>query len=415
MKTIQDWLDQLFNNTVIGYGEPLSRVADYVDALGLSDLPGCVITVTGTNGKGSVVALLESIYLAAGYRVAATTSPHILDFCERLTLNGIKVSDASVLDAFERINRVRGTQAINACDFMYLALFLCIKEFKADVSIIEAGVGGRLDLANLFDSQAAIITTIDLDHSELLGASRGEVAFEKAHLARRDCPLICGDDNPPSTLYDVTNEKGAVLYQLNNAFYYKSHANSWVWVGPNKTRDALPKPRIKLQNAATALMAIECLYKHLPVSEEAICNGLISVHIPGRFEIIERPSYTLILDVAHNPQACRELAAQLRQLPIGGKTYVVFGMAVNKDLNSALQALVGVADAWFIGELVGRASYTPQKIQQELQALGVENCYTCDGIRQALQRALAQVTPGDRVVVCGSFMAVQAAKLFFGE
>jgi len=266
MKAVNDWFHKLLDDGITSKHRSLaSRVTlfgSFVKDYELAQLADCIITVTGTNGKGSTVRLLESIYLAAGYRVAALTSPHFIDFGERLRLNGVNIDEALLLEAFERLECAHGDNKVNPFDFLYMALYYCVKQFKPQVAIIEAGIGGRLDLSNILNSHAAVITTIGLDHADFLGDTREDVAFEKAHLARRGCPLICGEPDAPSSLFDVVHRIGANLYQLdskNNGFSYQSNAGSWNWSGSKCERAELPIPSLKLQNAATALMTIESL------------------------------------------------------------------------------------------------------------------------------------------------------------
>ena len=262
MKTLDDWLDFLFSSTTTTAGKSLARLDQYLEKHQIKDITGCIITVTGTNGKGSVVRLLEAIYLAAGYRVAAITSPHVVDFCERLSLNGAPVEATTLVDAFSQLRSCYCDDTDNAFDFIHMAFLCCIKHFKPQVTIVEVGVGGRLDSANILDSDAAVITSIGLDHPEFLGDTRESVAWDKAHIARRGCPLICGELDIPHTLYDVVATVGADLFEINNknnGLRYESHEESWDWLGSLRQLYGLPIPALKLQNAATALMTVESL------------------------------------------------------------------------------------------------------------------------------------------------------------
>ena len=416
--TLENWLTRLFSNVVTRYGGPLTRVNRLVEVLELQPLAPHIITVTGTNGKGSTVRLLESIYLAAGYSVAAITSPHVMNFTERLTLNGQQADVAVVVHAFEHLDRLCDRETTNTFDFIYLALLWCIKQFNPQVAIIEAGIGGLYDVSNLFDAEVTAITTIGLDHTDLLGDTRDKIAYQKAQLARSGQPLICGDPNPPQSLLNVVDDVGANLYQINssnNGFSYAVNVDSWDWDGPLRHYSGLPFPTVKLQNAATSLAVVDCLQSALPVTHQAIINGLQVVHVLGRFEVYHDAHCPIILDVAHNPQACQWLAQQLRQQPPPGRTLMVFAMAANKLLALSLQQLINCVDVWWAVPLAGRKSYSSIKIKQEVAALGVKNCYTGNDLADALQAALELASAEDRIVVCGSFCAVQEAMQFLGD
>lgn len=416
---LDDWLTRLFGHVVTRYGGPLTRIKQLAQALDLKPLAPHSIVVTGTNGKGSTVRLLEAIYLAAGYSVAAITSPHVMSFTERLTLNGQQVTEAAVVKAFEYVDTLCDRNTTNTFDFIYLALLWCVKQFKPQIAIIEAGVGGLYDVSNLFDADVAVITTIDLDHTDLLGDTRDKIAFQKAQLARRGHPIVCGDPHPPASLTTVVSEIGAKLYQLDgndHGFTYSANVGDWGWSGPFQQYSNLPLPVIKLQNAATALMVMGCLQKALPVSEQAIINGLRAVRMLGRFEVYHNKQCPIILDVAHNPQACQWLAQQLQQQqPVTGRTLMVFAMAANKLLSLSLQPLIDCVDAWWVAPLARRKCYSSMEIKQELAALGIKNCYTNKNLEDALRAVLKLARASDRIVVCGSFCAVQEAMQFLGD
>lgn len=415
--SLDDWLTQLFSNVVARYGGPLSRIDHLAERLELRPLAPRVIVVTGTNGKGSTVRLLESIYLHAGYSVAAITSPHVMQFTERLTVNGEQVAASDVVAAFRYVDGLCDRSQTNTFDFMYLSLLWCLKQFAPQIAIIEAGIGGLYDVSNLFDADAAVITTVALDHTDLLGDTREQIAANKVQLARSGRPLICGDPLPPLTIAEEVSRIGAKLYQLysnNNGFGYSINATDWQWHGPDRQYAALPLPTIKLQNAATSLMVVTALQPQLPVSEQAIRQGLQQVKMIGRFEIDRRAHCPVIFDVAHNPQACQWLNEQLQQQVHTGRTLMVFALAATKQLVPALAALRDSANIWWVAPLAQRRSHCAAEIKQELAALGIKNCYTDSSLAGALQAALELAECNDRIVVCGSFCAVQEAMQFLG-
>ena len=413
-KSLADWLDQLFSNIITAYRGPLTRIQQVADQLQLQSLAPHVITVTGTNGKGSTVHLLEAIYQQAGYRVATMTSPHIRDFCERVRFNGRVVTEAAVVSAFERVAGCCDLKRINTFDFIFVSLLWCIKQQQPEVVILEAGIGGLHDVTNLIDADAAVITTIALDHTDLLGPTREDIAFHKVHLARRGRPLICGDPQPPANVALLAQELGAKLWQQGVDFFYESEGTHWQWWTAQQRLQSLPRPSIKLQNAASAVMTVMQLQQQLPVSEADIREALATLQMPGRFQTVQRQC-PIVLDVAHNPEACHWLAEQLRERPVAGQTWVVMGMSLTKDFRASLAAMLPGVDRWWLAPLKGRSSHPACELQQELEALGAKNCYTSEDLAAALAQALSQATEQDRIVVCGSFSAVQEAMEYLGE
>lgn len=414
--TSDEWIDYLVSQTIPGYGQALSRVEPLFKKLSLNRLAPTIITVTGTNGKGSVVKALESIYLAAGYRVASVTSPHLLTIHERLTLNGQMVSEGCIQHAFSYIESCRDPAvAINYFDFIHLAWFYLIADFKPDIAILEVGCGGRLDIANLWDADVSVITSIDLDHTDLLGNTRELIALEKAHLARKGCPVICGEPDIPNTLPPFLETIGAPLYAIGRDFSGDAGEGSWDFLmstGAALFISYLPIPNIKLENAAIALAVIHVLQHKNPVSEETIRTGLEHVTIIGRFERVALAPCEMIYDVAHNPHAAQWLAKQLAASSIAGKTYAVFGMLQRKDVYHTVKALRDVIDVWYLSSLQQEDSCSADEISEHLRALGIKNCYTGNDLSCQLDTLLQVVTSQDRIVVCGSFYTVREAKLY---
>jgi dihydrofolate synthase/folylpolyglutamate synthase len=405
---LQAYLEDLLKQNA-GESIFLESLRSLLEQLQLS-IPGYLIVVTGTNGKGSVTKLLESIYLKAGFRVAASTSPHLSDFCERLTLNGKRVEPCWVLAAMQRLEPF-SLQSKNYFVFIYLALMLCIQRFNPEVTILEVGIGGRLDVSNLFDSNAAILTSVSLDHENLLGSTREAIAYEKSHLARSGRPFICGEPDRPETVDAFISQVGAELISINNAFSYKANLISWDWFMGAYAYTNLPLPQIKLQNAATALAAITCLQSELPVSQGAVESALESFSVPGRFEILRNQlPCEVILDVAHNPAAMQWLAEQLAARPCSGKTVVLLGMCKQKDIRASLYALLDEVDSWAVVPLNNNRGCLPEEINQELATLGAAYCYTYFSVEDALGQLLFQLDVVDRLIICGSFYLVGAVR-----
>ena len=411
--TSDEWISYLVSQTIPGYGQELSRIEPLFKKLNLNRLAPTIITVTGTNGKGSVVKALESVYLAAGYRVAAVTSPHLLTIHERLTLNGEMISEACVQQAFAYVESCRDHGvAINYFDFIHLAWFYVIHEFKPDIAILEVGCGGRLDIANLWDADVCVITSIDLDHTDLLGGTRELIALEKAHLARRGCPVVCGETDIPDALPLLLETIGATLYAIDKDFSVACEIDSWHFLTASTSIAHLPIPKIKVENAAIALETIQLLQHKNPVSKEACLAGLKQVAIPGRFERVRSLPCEIICDVAHNPHAARWLAQQLIASPVTGNTYAVFGMLQRKDVYHTIEPFRNIIDVWYLASLQQKDSYSADEMGEYLRAVGIKNWYTGDRLSCQLDTLLRLVTRQDRIIVFGSFYAVREAKLY---
>ncbi len=412
--SLNDWLDHFLKLGVSTADKPISRLQYLADALNICHLTGTLIAVTGTNGKGSTVKVLEQIYTAAGYSVAAFTSPHIIQINERLTLNGKLVDDALLVEALAEVERLRDPNIpMSWYDAVYLALGYCVQQWQPEVILLEAGVGGLNDFSNLFDNAASMITSIGLDHQSLLGDTREEIGFHKAHLGRAGRPLICADPNMPETVRTVAMKLGAKLIDTQQ-YHFEQTGNTWQWQYGDSVLKDLPRPPLKLSNVAAALMTVMLLQSQLPVARFAIDKGLSLSKLSGRFEVMQH-NCQIVLDVGHNGHAMAWLAKQLADQPVAGQTYMLFALADHKALASTLKPMQGRVHSWYVAPLQGCDSYSPTNIVGELQALGEKNCYTNSSISQALELLLAQVSPQDRIVVCGSFFAVSEAKQFLGR
>lgn len=411
MILLNEWLDHFLKVSVSTADQSFSRLQYLADALDLCNLRGVVIAITGTNGKGSTVKVLEQIYMAAGYSVAAFTSPHITYINERLTLNGKPVDSALLTQALAEVERLRDPDVpISWYDAVYLALGYAVRQWQPEVVLLEAGVGGLNDFSNLYDHAVSIVTSIGLDHQHILGDTREQIGFHKAHLGRAGCPLICADPNMPETVTAVAKSIGAVLIDAQQ-YHFEQRADAWQWQYGDTVLWDLPRPQLKLSNAAAALVAVMQLQTRLPVSRSAIDKGLSLAKLSGRFEVLQYQCQ-IVLDVGHNGHAMAWLAKQLADQAVLGKTYMLFGLSSHKSLADTLQPMQGKVHSWHVVPLQGCDSHNPSKIVDELEALGEKNCYTNDSLSHALELLLAQVSPQDRIVVCGSFFAVNEAKQF---
>ncbi len=392
-------------------------------------LPPCpVITVAGTNGKGSSVALFESIYQSAGYQTATFTSPHLLRYNERIHLNGQEVSDETICQAFERIDQARLNHlhqennneiSLTYFEFGSLAALDIFYRAKPDVIILEVGLGGRLDVVNIIDADVALIVSIGIDHTAWLGQDRETIAVEKAGIMRGNRPVIFSSPDMPKSIEQVANEKHAILYRRGRDFDWQNSladskvTNSWNWKSGNKQRIALPLPNIRgrhqIDNAAGVLMAIECLADKLPVNQQQVKSGLLSVSIAGRFEYhAGNPAH--IFDVAHNADSVACLADLLNEQVCNGKTIAVLGMLEDKAHGDALLAISPKISQWFIADLdVPRGMKAAQlaAIVEKLDNKANVACF--ESVKEAVEAADRAAKSDDRIVIFGSFYTVEFA------
>lgn len=418
MTTLRDmngWLDYI--NTLHCYEIDLglSRVTGLAKKLGLSTFSCPVITVAGTNGKGSVIKSLESIYLAAGYQVAAYTSPHLLCFNERLRFNGEPILDRNFIEAFVFIEKNRDQKPLSFFEFTTLACLYMCKKLALDVLLLEVGLGGRLDAVNVINPDVAVITTIDIDHTDWLGHDRESIGREKAGIFLAHRPVICGDPNPPESLLEAAQLLQAPIFQFMKDFSVIENRKTWKWKGPKINYDALPFPKLKTQNVATSLMVVTHLQDRLPVKELAIVTGIQKAILPGRFERVEKP-VSIIFDVAHNPQATHYLAEQLCRSCHSGRTFAVVGMLKDKDIVGTFLPMLACVDRWYVGSLSEIRGASGEKLAGILRTEGVADCYNFTSIDEAFEKAIVQCKrKDDRIVVFGSFHTVAIAKKFLSR
>ena len=413
--TLPDWLrwQEQLHAEEIELG--LDRVSQVFRRLHPEPPPFKVITVAGTNGKGSSVAMLEAILLAAGYQVGTYTSPHILRYNERVHLQGKAVADELLCDAFERIDQARAKTSLTYFEFGTLAALDIFYRQPLDVAILEVGMGGRLDAVNIVDADVALITPIDVDHEKWLGTDRETIGVEKAGIMRPQRPAVCSDPAVPQSVLRHATDIGTSLYCLGQDFSAEPEATGWAFrVSGDISRNALPLPALRgehqLQNAAGVLKVLQCLDSCLPVSSQALREGLLSVSLPGRFQVIPG-DVTTILDVAHNPQSAVVLAQMLTVQQCQGRTLAVVGMLADKPIAETLKPLLPCFNAWFLGSL--------SEISRGAKAEALETALTGTkasvasyrNVTQAYHAARQQAAPGDRIVVFGSFYTVAEVML----
>lgn len=399
--TLTDWLSYLEQPRQIKPGvERLTRVRSIADALGLLPLAYKVISVTGTNGKGSTVASCSHILQAGNYRVGSYTSPHLIRYNERIAIQNQAVSDQALCQAFQAIEAARGQIELSYFEYSFLAALYLFHQADIDLAVLEIGIGGRLDAVNAIDADVAVITTVDFDHMQFLGNSREAIAYEKAGIFRAGCPAIYGDRDLPEAVQTEADKLKAPLYVLGRDYDFSQYTAEWAWRGPEQHYAHLPFPPLYLPNAATALMALTCL--NVPLKHSEIKQGIQNIHLPGRQQLIEGPCH-ILLDVAHNPQAARLLAERIEKLPRPGRVYAIFSALADKDLPGVVAPFKNTFTHWYYAPLA--SARTASKSQ--LQAVLPEHSSSgCDSILEALQIVLRKVDAHDWLIVFGSFYTV---------
>ncbi|MBC7755681.1 MAG: bifunctional tetrahydrofolate synthase/dihydrofolate synthase [Bdellovibrio sp.] len=389
----------------------LDRVQVVADKLALKpNFP--IITVAGTNGKGSVCAMLNHVYTSAGYRVGCYTSPHLIRYNERVCVNLKAISDDDLCAAFAAVEAARGNVALTYFEMGTLAAMWHFCRQQLDIVILEVGLGGRLDAVNIFEPSCAIVTAIDLDHMEYLGDTREKIGLEKAGIFRAKTLAICGDENPPQSLLDYAENIGADLALINRDFSINKLAKGWQYVAGNSQID-LPDLGLtgdfQANNAASALQAIAHLQDSLPASPASINQGFTQVNLAGRFQKISANPH-IIVDVAHNPQAAKSLAHNLQNMPCKGRTLAVFAMLNDKDVNGVVSAVKSQIDAWYVADIDAIRGAKALDLQLALNGQAVKKpVHLFANVTTALAAACIEANKNDRIVVFGSFYTVADA------
>lgn len=415
-RTLEQWLAWMEAHHPRQIELGLERVAAVAANLTL-DLSGAkIVTVGGTNGKGSCVAILEAITRAAGYRVGTYTSPHLLHYNERVRIDGSAVSDAQLCAAFTAVQAALNGISLTYFEFGTLAALWLFQRARLDLIVLEVGLGGRLDAVNIIDADVAVLTLIDLDHQDWLGTDRESIGREKAGIFRSGKPAICVDPDPPLSVAEAARALGAQWYASGNAFNYSIEGDHWHWSSEHLPRTGaygdLPLPALPLPSAAAALAALHCLPLHSPslrITRAAIEQGLIAVSLSGRFQRVQRNGIEIILDVGHNPQAARWLAQRLAQLP-PRYTHAVFAIMADKDIDAVIAPLQSSFGDWFVGDLpVNPRALSASTLENHLRAHHIDAITRAATLPAAYSAALQKAQPGERVVVFGSFFTVAAA------
>lgn len=405
LKDLPAWLEYILTLSSKQINLGLDRVRIVAQRLDLLSIDAVVITIGGTNGKGSTVAGLEAIYLAEGYKVGAFTSPYLIRLNEEFRLNGKEVSDEMICEAFEIIEAAREGENLTPFEFNTLAAIALFKNAKVDCMLLEVGLGGRLDAVNVLNCDLAVITSIGIDHVEYLGSSRELIAKEKAGILRAHKPTVCGDINPPSVLMQHALDLESPLYYRGRDFSFTEQNNDWTWQCKTLQIENLPFPKLALENMSSVLQVIELLQIRLPVSKNAIIEGIRKATLPGRIQFFPG-KVTRIFDVSHNPAAAEFLKNKLSSHACNGKTAAVFSMLADKDIVGTINEIKDIVDVWYIAELDAQRAASLSILQEALQASGISQIKIFPIIVEAYQAAIDESEEGDRVLTFGSFHTV---------
>jgi dihydrofolate synthase/folylpolyglutamate synthase len=409
VRTLAQWLEYIGRQHPDAIALGLDRVREVLGRLG-TRVTCPVITVAGTNGKGSVCAMLEAILSASGRRVGVYTSPHLLRYHERVRLDGREATDSELVEAFAAVDAARGDVPLTYFEFGTLAALRIFSRAGPDALVLEVGLGGRLDAVNVLDADCAVITGIDVDHTEYLGDTREQIAREKAGIVRRGRPAILADPFPPDSVLEVAAETGATLLRIGRDFGYRTHPGQWDFRGPRGARSALAYPALRgarqVRNAAAAIAALDALYPRIAVSMQDVRRGLAQAVVPGRFQVLPgRPQ--VILDVAHNPEAARALAENLSATGFAADTYAVFGMLRDKDIAGVARAVAPRISAWHVGALGGERGAGAEQVARCLEDAGITSPVARhESVAAAFAAARSRAAENDKIVVFGSFLTV---------
>lgn len=406
---LSDWLSHIERVHPQSIALGLERVAEVRQALAIAPtFP--IITVGGTNGKGSTCAMLEAILSSAGYRVGCYTSPHLLVYNERIRVECRPVADGELCAAFAEVESARGAVPLTYFEFGTLAAMRVFERHAVDVAILEVGLGGRLDAVNVFDADCAVITSVDLDHLDYLGDTREKIGREKAGIFRPDRPAVCAEPRVTASIREHARRIGARLLEIGRDFGSKMEERHWQYWGPWGMRFGLPYPalpgRYQVANASVCIAALDTLADRLPVRMCDIHAGLYGVALPGRFEVLPgRP--TVVLDVAHNPHAATALAANLAATQPSGRTIAVFAMLRDKDIAGVVRAVRHCVDAWCVATIAEARGATAAHLRQILRQEGATGMIReHNDVAAAYLDALGRADEQDRIVVFGSFHTV---------
>ncbi|MCX7086083.1 MAG: bifunctional tetrahydrofolate synthase/dihydrofolate synthase [Methylococcales bacterium] len=408
--SLKSWLDWQENLHPIAIDLGLERVTTVYNALNPDRIKPLTITVAGTNGKGSCVAYLEAMYRAQGYSVGTYSSPHILKYNERIKINGEPVSDDLICDAFSKIEAVRDEISLSYFEFGTLAALTIFQQANLDIQLLEVGLGGRLDAVNIVEPDIALITSIDIDHVDWLGATREAIGKEKSGIFRSHKPAIVGDINPPDTLLQIAKDKQAELYLIKQNFNYSKQKDVWTWSTETQSINDIPTPGLKgehqYRNASSAILAVNLLAQKLPVDNESIRSGIKNVHLLGRFQLIN-DKIPVLLDVGHNPEAVRTLVDYLTESFPDKKIHAVFSMMRDKDIAHVLELMNPIIYDWFFSPLNNPRTASEAMMREFFAQSSISRVsFGFKSFNDAFLAAQSKSEANDLLLVFGSFFLV---------
>jgi dihydrofolate synthase/folylpolyglutamate synthase len=419
--TLPEWLAWQENLHFTEVDPGLDRISQVWRRLNLvTTLPFKVVTVAGTNGKGSSVAMLDSILRAADYKTGTYTSPHLLHYNERIMVNGQPCSDDAICRAFEQIDQARGELSLTYFEFATLAAVILFCDQKIDIAILEVGMGGRLDAVNLFDADIALITPISLDHTQWLGQDRETIAFEKAGIIRQSNPVVCSEFAPAASLLSHAKQLKAPLFISGQHYHYQKSGSSWHWSNEKQRLDSLVFPALvgdyQIQNAAAVLEVVSLLgMQGYIIKRTDIEQGLTEVKLAGRFQKVAG-QINHYFDVTHNEQGAENLAHLLVSTYCEGRTIAVLGMLKDKNASAVSEILNSQIALWYVGGLSGNRGLTgPDLSAQIAQSVDDSVIYPKNTVAEAYTAALEEANPGDRILVFGSFHTVETVMLLLAD
>ncbi|MGY0763687.1 bifunctional tetrahydrofolate synthase/dihydrofolate synthase [Xanthomonas campestris] len=409
--TLSDWLAYIEQQHPQNIAMGLERVREVAARLQIEAPATHVIVVGGTNGKGSTVAFIEAIGRAAGWKVGTYTSPHLLRYNERVRIDGVEASDAQLVAAFAAVEAARGDTALTYFEFGTLAALWLLQQSALELAVLEIGLGGRLDAVNIIDADVAVITTVDIDHTDWLGEDREAIGAEKAGIIRGWNPVVLGEIDPPSSVLRRAYQLGANAIRAGSDYFHEPiDAQHWRWRDVAQTLE-LPMPAlqapVQLANAAAAIAALQALPVEVPAT--AWAQGVAAAQLPGRLQRVASDGVELMLDVGHNPQAARALAQALGQATPAGTTVALYAALADKDVRGVVEALTGCVDQWALAGLEGARGQSAEALRARLQGTAAAQAACHGDVAGALHAVLAEAQPGDRVLVFGSFHTVADA------
>ena len=411
--TLAEWLAWQETVHPVEMDLGLARVRTVHEALRRAGAPPfLLVTVAGTNGKGSTVAFAQALLTAAGVRTGTYTSPHLVAYNERIRVDGQPAPDDAIMAAFDRIDRARGGVTLTYFEFGTLAAVEVFRASAVEAAVMEVGIGGRLDAVNLFDPDVAVVTPIDIDHVRWLGPDRESIGREKAGIFRPGRPAVIADRDPPASLAAAAERIGAPALRLGRDFGpapVTGEGGGWSWQGPGRRIDGLPAPplagRFQLDNASAALMALAAAGR-LPEDPAAVRRGIAATRLAGRFQVLPG-DVPIVLDVAHNPHAARSLAATLRASRTPGREIAVAGLLEDKDAAGVVEAAADVFDRWYVARPAGARGAAAESLARAVRArVRDAPVEVCGDVPGALARARGAAGRGDRIVVFGSCYTV---------